>query len=248
MWESTAQSTAAAAYAQKVKSIREPAEKGGEGPGKREQSEELYMDVYAHALFTNLPVGGVQTPPPPNYPSASLEGQFTALHVQLVLELLLLCWPDPQVPYVAPADVKTSPLESVARQRWGWLLLMCALLQQTSTEQKQLVLRERGPLLMQLLYQVLLEDGGLGGGRKNGLVMASSDGAWQAWYLAVTNDWLNIKRLPWRFSVSMAVTMVLQNLLFESLPVSWVDPVKARIGTSLVIPFGKCSRSIGATG
>jgi hypothetical protein len=39
----------------------------------------------------------------------------------------------------------------------------------------------------------------------------------------------------------LAVTMVLQNLLFESLPESLVDPETARIGKTIRLPSSKCS-------
>jgi hypothetical protein len=119
--------------------------------------------------------------------------------VQLVLEMLLLSWPNPQVKEITV----TSPnyddflMEAIAESRWDWLLLMCALLQQTSTEQKQQFLRERGLLLMQLLYQALLEDEGLGADDidevvPSGVEMASGDTAWHSWFLAVTNNMGNL--------------------------------------------------------
>jgi hypothetical protein len=165
--------------------------------------------------------------------------------MQLVLELLLLCWPDPQVPYVASADrEQVSPLDPVAKHRWDWLLLLIALLQQTSSEQKQQFLRERGPLLMQLLYQVLLEDTGLGGAGMSELMTASGDEKWLAWYVTVKSMEVDHSLKDWTIlyaaTVPMVVTMVLQNLLFESLPESLVDPETARIGKVLNSSFSKC--------
>ena len=255
LWEIAAQNTAvAAAYAKKVKAEKAAAEKRGEEPEEARPFRftwpgKPFDDVFAHWVFTNLPVGSVKTPPPPNYPSATLGGVPTALHVQLIIELLLLCWPDPQVPYVAvtTAEGEVSPTEFVAGLRWDWLLLLMALLQQTSTEDKQQVLRERGPLLMQLLYHVLLEDEGLGAEKADAsaLVTTSGETAWYSWFLAVTiGGEGNYSQIPgkisWAASVPMAVTMVLQNLLFESLPEAWVDPKTARIGKVLTSPLRKC--------
>jgi hypothetical protein len=123
-------------------------------------------DVFAHVFFTNLPPRSAETLAFPNhFPGAFV--QPTALHVQLVLELLLLCWPNPQVHHVRHASAGHNGflMTHIAAFRWDWLLLLISLLQQLSTEQKQQFLQERGPLLMQLLYQVLLEDEGLGGCR-----------------------------------------------------------------------------------
>jgi hypothetical protein len=262
MWEIAAQNTAAAAaYAKTVKADIEAAAMRGEEPEEPFPFQftwpgKPFEDVYAHWLFTNLPVGGGKTlPSRPDCLPTSLGGPPTALHVQLVLELLLLCWPDPQVPYVASAgEEELSPLEFVAMRRWDWLLLMIALLQQTVTEQKQQFLRERGPLLMQLLYQVLLEDTGLGGAGMNELMMASGDEKWFAWYVTVKDmevdhllkDWM----ISYGASVPMLVTMVLQNLFFESLPESLVDPGTARIGKVLKGSLGKFGtwKSVGYLG
>jgi hypothetical protein len=252
MWEIVSQNAGASvAYNKTVKADKEAALKRGKEPKQPLPFQLTWPgkpldDVFAHYFFTNLLVGDVKTPPPlTNVPSATFGGPPTAVHVQLVLELLLLCWPNPQVPYVASDDDDCSPLESVARQRWKWLLLMTALLQQTSTEQKQLLLQQRGPLLMQLLYQVLLEDKGLGGAGTSELLILGGDTAWDAWYVMMmnvvdVNYVLSPGRLQWAGSVPMAVTMVLQNLLFESLPESWVDPKTARMGKTLALnPFGK---------
>jgi hypothetical protein len=254
MWEIADQNTAAvAAYAKTVKADREAAAKRGEGPEEPLPFHFTWpgkpLDaVFAHWLFTNLPVGGaVGTLTPPNLPSATLGGPPTALHLQLVLELLLLCWPDPRAPYPTGTS-KVPGTDVVEGQRWLSLQLMVALLQQTSTEQKQLILQQRGPLLMQLLYQVLLEDKGLGAGDPagvdtSGLVMVSGDMAWHSWFLVVTKGVVSYPLddgIQWAVSVPTTVTMVLQNLLFESLPESLVDPKTARIGKSLAIPFGKC--------
>jgi hypothetical protein len=200
-------------------------------------------DVFAHGFFMNLPVGGVMALPPLDFPSAALGGPPMALHAYLVLELLLLCWPDPQVPYVEGGG-EAPEMGVVVWQRWEWLLLMVALLQQTSTEQKQQFLRERGPLLMQLLYKVLLEDNGMGAPNSNGLVIGSDEMAWNPRSLMVTNDvekelGLHAGSTQWTACVTLAVTMVLQNLLFESLPESWVNPGPARIGIVLTDPSGK---------
>jgi hypothetical protein len=146
-------------------------------------------------------------------------------------------------------------MDVVVRQRWDWLLLMIALLQQTSSEQKQQVLRERGPLLMQLLYQVLLEDDGLGApADSEGLVTVSDEISWHSWFLMVASDVDSQRELrgrtQWAASVPMAVTMVLQSLLYESLPDSWVDPLTAQIGGVLTNTFGKCRTdlSVGLMG
>jgi hypothetical protein len=45
---------------------------------------------------------------------------------------------------------------------WDWLLLLAALLQHSSVWTKHMLMEERGSLLLQLLYHVLLEDEGLG--------------------------------------------------------------------------------------
>jgi hypothetical protein len=245
----------AIAYAKKLGADKETAAKRGEElegqlpfqfmwPGR--PLNKPSRDVgFAHGFFTTLPEDGVRNQPPPYYPSAALGGPPTSLHVELVLELLLLCWPDPQVPHVLGGG-EVPEMDVVVGQRWDWLLLMVALLQQTSTEQKQQVLRERGPLLMQLLYQVLLEDKGVGASANlDGLVTESDDISWHSWFLMVTSD-VNSQRefrekTQWAASVPMAVTMVLQSLLYESLPESWVrDPVTAQIGGVLTNTFGTC--------
>jgi hypothetical protein len=124
---------------------------------------------------------------------------------------------------------------------------MIALLQQTSTEQKQQLLQERGPQIMQLLYQILLEDLGLGGAAKSELLMAEGEVGLLSWYVTVTND-VQMERMlrdvrdwkmQWTAAVPNAVAMVLQNLLFESLPESLVDPETARIGRVLQDPLRK---------
>jgi hypothetical protein len=260
MWDIASHHVRAAAAAndKMVKADRGAAEKQGEKqlPFQYTWPGKPLEDAFSHGFFLNLPVGAVDIPPEPNNSSASLGGQPSALHVQLVLELLLLCWPDPQVPEytVTSADEEVSNLESVlAESRWDWLLLMSVLLQQMSTEQKQQFLRERGPLLMQLLYQVLLEDKGLGGGGVSDLLTATGDRAWHSWYVAVTNDVTMAQLLSdgwkeWEHSVPVAVAMVLQNLLFESLPESLVDPETARIGKILISPFRKCGTWGGVGG
>jgi hypothetical protein len=45
---------------------------------------------------------------------------------------------------------------------WDWLLLLAALLQHSSVWTKHMLMGERGSLLLELLYHVLLEDEGLG--------------------------------------------------------------------------------------
>jgi hypothetical protein len=253
MWEIAAQNTAAAvAYAKTITADREAAEARGEEPGEPLPFQFTWPgkpcdDVYAHGFFTNLPVGGQKpTPAPTNYASLSFGGPPTALHVRLVLELLLLCWPDPQVAFVTSSDDNLSPVDHVAQHRWEWLLMMISLLQQMSTEQKQQFLQERGPLLMQLLYQVMQENTGLGGAGISELMTASGDEKWFGWYVAVTHDvgkfhLLADWRVQWGNSVPMVVAMVLQNLLFESLPESLVNPETARIGKVLKGPLGKCA-------
>jgi hypothetical protein len=254
LWEIAAQNTAAAvAYAKEVKAGREAADKQGvesreprpfqfTWPGK------LPEDAFAHGFFIKLPEGGMKTPPSPSsYLSAISGGPPRAPHVQVVLELLLLCWPSPQVPYAAVASSPLAALKDVvAVRRWDWLLLLMALLQQTSTEQKQQVMKERGPLLMQLLYQVLLEDTELGGAGESKLLTVSGDvaaAAWHSWFQMMTGgamkNLLDDEKIPWAASVPMAVTMVLQNLLYESLPESLVDPETAQIGRVLKTPSGK---------
>jgi hypothetical protein len=251
VWEIATQNAAAAAtYAKKIKADQQAAEKLRSKPEKPLPYRFIWPgkpcdDVFVHWFFSNLTVGSMEAPPSLPLPSAALGGSPTALHVQLVLELLLLCWPDLQVPYVAAAASALAPLkEYIAMRRWDWLLLMMALLQQTSTEQKQQVLRQRGPLLMKLLYQILLEDEGLGGGGKSELVTASGDTAWLLWFLTVKSDAEVYRSLEdWKVqfaaSVPMAVAMVLQNLLFESLPEVLMDARTARIGKVLHGSFGK---------
>jgi hypothetical protein len=253
-WEIATQSVAAAvAYAKTVKADREAAGKRGEEPEKPLPFQFTWPGkpveaVHALGLFTNLPVGGLTIPPPPtNSLSATFEGPPTALHVQVVLELLLLCWPDPQVPYVASdsANEEIFPVEFVVERRWDWLLLMSALLQQTSTEQKQHFMQERGPLFIQLLYQIMLEDKGMGGAGASELWTVIGDATWPAWYLAVSKDrevaglLADAGMLQSSDSVLLVVTLVLQNLLFEALPESLVNPETARIGKVLKGPLRK---------
>jgi hypothetical protein len=254
MWEIVQQNAAAAEYLAEVLADEVAAETRGEEPKVQLPFHFTWPgkpleDVFAHGLFNNLPVGGLSTALSLDSQSSSLGDCPTALHVQLVLELLLLCWPDPQIGdfvTVSGADQEVYLMEHIAGLRWEWLLLICALLQQMSSEQKQQILQERGPLLMQLLHQVLLEDEGLGGAGIWELLTASGEMGWLSWYLAVTgsedlDEWLNDRTLQWAGNVPMAVTMVLQNLLFESLPECLVDPETARIGKVIQLPgFGKC--------
>jgi hypothetical protein len=274
MWEIALQHIAvSAAYAKMVSADEAAAKERGEVPGKAlpfsfSWPGKPVEDVYAHWAVTNLPVGGERAPLPPHYPSAALGGRPTALHVYLVLELLLLSWPDPHVPDATSMSLTNGSLPTegyIATSRWEWLLLMTALLQQTSTEQKQQVLRERGPLLMQLLYQALLEDQGLGSTQawpsSNALMMTGGEMAYKAWFLIVTLNGLeegsreaSVRRslvaegTPWAVNVPLAISMVLQNLLFESLPESWVAPTTARIGKVLLSLIGKYDMCAGQPG
>jgi hypothetical protein len=106
----------AVAYAKKLGADKETAEKRGEElegqlpfqftwPGR--PSNRPLRGVFAHGFFTTLPEDGMRNQ---YYPSAALGGPPTALHVKLVLELLLLCWPDPQV---------AGPTGTVCYGRWG---------------------------------------------------------------------------------------------------------------------------------
>jgi hypothetical protein len=246
-WEIAAQHTAAAvAYAKAVKAEKEAAVQRGEEPKEPLPFQFAWPgkdleDVYSLGLFTNLTMGGVGNLPSPSCFPGTFGGQSTALDVQLVLELLLLCWPGTQV---QESTVEVFPMEHMAWLRWDWLLLMISLLQQAPTEQKQQFLRERGPLLMQLLYQVLLEDEGLGGGGISEMLTTSGECAWVAWFKVVADDEANHDilqdwKVQWKASAPMAVTMVLQNLMFESLPESLVDPETARIGKVLLTPDRK---------
>ena len=82
-----------------------------------------------------------------------LAGPSTTLEqLQLVLELLLLTWPD------------ASQQESVnGMHGWGWLLLLVGLLQQAPGVVREQLMQQRGSQLMQLLYHVLQEEEELGG-------------------------------------------------------------------------------------
>jgi hypothetical protein len=243
---------AAIAYAKTVQADREAAEELGREPEEPIPFQSTWPgkpleDVFAYGVFINVTTGVEDTLPFPSCCLGTLGGQPSALHLQLVLELLLLCWPDPQAPdsKVTSADQEVFPNEHMANFRWDWLLLIIALLQQTSTKQKQQLLQERGPLLMQLLYQALLEDEGLGGAGSRGLVTANTDMAWLLWYMLVTQHaqlehWLKGWGIQWAASVPMAVTMVLQSLLFEALPEFLVDPETARIGKVTIDSSSKC--------
>jgi hypothetical protein len=76
----------------------------------------------------------------------------TANQLKLLLELLLMIWPCP---------TKQLAQDVVPVKVHVWLLLLAALLQQTPSSAKLQLLEQRGTLLLQLLYQVMLdgEDG-----------------------------------------------------------------------------------------
>jgi hypothetical protein len=75
----------------------------------------------------------------------------TADQLKLLLELLMMIWPCPTNP-LAQDVAPVSP--------HGWLLLLAALLQQAPSAAKVQLLEQRGTLLLQLLYQVMLEGEG----------------------------------------------------------------------------------------
>ena len=60
-------------------------------------------------------------------------------------------------------DEDHSPAQLVQWRNWDGLLLLAGLIHQSTPAVKQQLLHERGSLLLQLLYVVLLEDPGLGG-------------------------------------------------------------------------------------
>jgi hypothetical protein len=70
----------------------------------------------------------------------------TADQIKLLLELLLLIWP----------STKSLAQDVVPVKPQGWLLLLAALLQQAPPAVKLQLLEQRGTLLLQLLYQVML--------------------------------------------------------------------------------------------
>jgi hypothetical protein len=82
---------------------------------------------------------------------------------------------------------------------------------------------EAAGVLIQLLYQILLEDEGLAAaipvevGRMNWLLMVSRDVAWYPRFLAVTGGvmktLLHNGKTQWADSLHMTVAMMLQNLL-----------------------------------
>jgi hypothetical protein len=275
-WEIAVQHAAAAtAYVNMVRADEAAAKERGEDPGKTVPFRFTWPgkpveDAYAPWVVTDLPVGGERAPLPPHYPSAALggRGRPTALHVYLVLELLLLCWPNPHILYSTDMSLGNGEVQAerhLAGSRWDWLLLMTALLQQTSTDQKQQIMLERGPLLMQLLYQALLEDQGLGIAQPqpnfSALLTTSGEMAWESWFQVVTLNGLEEgsreatqrrsliwEHISWVANIPLLVTLVLQNLLLESLPESWVNPKTARICRVLSSPIGKCGTCAGYRG
>jgi hypothetical protein len=265
MWEIASDIAAAStAHATMLRADEAAAKERGEEPEKPLPFRFTWPskpaeDAYAHWAVVNLPVGGEGVFLAPDCPSAALGGRPTALHVYLVLELLLLSWPDPHVPDVVSMSLAENEMPEerhLAKLLRDWLLLLMALLQPMSTKQKQQVLRERGPLLMQLLYQALMEDQGFEVSERrhnsSALVTMGGEMAWESWFLAMTLNGLEggsreaserrsriVEGMPWKANVPLVVTMVLQNLLFQSIPGTWVGPETARIGRVVLSPFGK---------
>ena len=86
-------------------------------------------------------------------PEAALD--VTANQLKLLLELLLLKWPCPQNQvYTMMGTVEVAAIMSAH----DWLLLLAALLQQAPAAAKLQLLEERGTLLLQLLYEVMLDE------------------------------------------------------------------------------------------
>ena len=86
-------------------------------------------------------------------PEAALD--VTANQLKLLLELLLLKWPCPQNQvYTMMGTVEVAATMSAH----DWLLLLAALLQQAPAPAKLQLLEERGTLLLQLLYEVMLDE------------------------------------------------------------------------------------------
>jgi hypothetical protein len=77
----------------------------------------------------------------------------TADQLKLFLELLLLLWPCPK----ANTSMHTYEGHAAASAQ-KWLLLFAALLQQAPSAAKLQLLEQRGALLLQLLYQVMLDE------------------------------------------------------------------------------------------
>jgi hypothetical protein len=77
----------------------------------------------------------------------------TADQLKLFLELLLLLWPCPK----ANIPIQTFAGHAAASAQ-KWLLLFAALLQQAPSAAKLQLLEQRGALLLQLLYQVMLDE------------------------------------------------------------------------------------------
>ena len=78
-----------------------------------------------------------------------------APQLKLLLELLLLMWPCPQNQlYRMMGTLDAAAIMSAH----DWLLLLAALFQQASSAAKLQLLEERGTLLLQLLYEVMLDE------------------------------------------------------------------------------------------
>jgi hypothetical protein len=85
--------------------------------------------------------------------AAVVPAAVTADQLKLLLELLLLLWPCPK----ANTSIQTLEGQAAASAQ-KWLLLFAALLQQAPSAAKLQLLEQRGTLLLQLLYQVTLNE------------------------------------------------------------------------------------------
>ena len=143
-----------------------------------------------------------------------------------------------------------------------WLLLLAVLLQQAGSEAKVELLQQRGTLLLQLLYHVLLQDPALGGQMVSGLQVTSRAAAAEMMDDAAAGEGAGEGAgAGGRYSkgdfedypLHLLVLLVMQSLVYE--PVGWEDLgqegckgarlLESNLG-ELIYFFGQYCRNDGA--
>jgi hypothetical protein len=145
-------------------------------------------------------------------------GLVTVDHLKLLLELLLLIWPS--------TKRQAQDVDPVKPQ--GWLLLLAALLQQAPSAVKLQLLEQRGTLLLQLLYQVMLEGECEHSRHPEDAIQAVMEASCDVTAALLGKDSNSSSTLPLLGTPVSArparpvgmVLLVLQSLLYESVPVS----------------------------